>query len=261
MSLFRRSRALQPDRVAVFLRVISLAICAAVVGVPMFSAAAQAEDKPLLIASANLPPVVTKTADGYLDRILDEMFARVGLKHRIEIVPGRRGLDGANTGLYDGDAARIDSVGHGFPDLIMLPEPVIPVVFAGQMLTDASAIRTPADFNDYRLGYIRGWKIAERLFADHPDAVAVRNADVLMRMLANHRIDVAFMTIAPARHLAKNLGIAPPMATEFRVQRDLFLFLNPRHKALVPDLTAALRAMKADGTYDTILAGYMPEGG
>jgi polar amino acid transport system substrate-binding protein len=256
MGHFRQTIALQPWRAAGFLRVVALVVS----GVLGLCTTAQAADKPLLLASANLPPIVNADGTGYLNRIFDEMFARIDQAYSIQIAPGRRGLDGASSGLFDGDAARVEEVSNKFPDLMMLPEPVIPTVFAGQMLTDGSAIRTLADFSAYRVGYIRGWKIAETLFADHRDAIAVRNAEVLMRMLANHRIDVAFMTIAPARHLAKSQGIAPPFATDFRVQRDLFLFLNQRHEGLVPPLTAALRAMKADGTYDAILAGYLPEG-
>ncbi len=46
---------------------------------------------------------------------------------------------------------------------------------------------------------MRGWRIAEQIFAGSQNAVAVRNPDGLLDVLAAKRIDIAFLTIAPAR--------------------------------------------------------------
>lgn len=42
--------------------------------------------------------------------------------------------------------------------------------------------------------------------------------------------------------------LEPPLA-----RAEMFIYLNQRHAALVPPLVAALRQMKADGTYQRIL--------
>ena len=47
--------------------------------------------------------------------------------------------------------------------------------------------------------------------------------------------------------LSDVFAVEPPLAA-----RDMYLYLNREHQALVPHLEQALRSIKADGTYERI---------
>jgi len=230
------------------------------VGIASGVSVATASADPLRLSTANLAPVVTTAGDGYLDRIVNRLFRNAGVGYEVKRIPARRGLVEANDGYLDGDMGRVAGVAEEFRNLVAVPEPVITVAFAGLFLRDDIQIRTAEDFAGYRIGYIRGWSLAQDMFAENDGVQVVRNAETLMTMLAQDRIDVAFMTIAPALHIADRLGLNGVSVTEWRLKRDLFLYLHRRHAELVPVLRDLLLAMKADGSYDAILTGYAPEG-
>lgn len=214
----------------------------------------------LVFATTNLPPVATEARDGYLDRVFTEMFARLGLSYRFEAMPGARALAGANDGTFDGDSARVAKAAKNYPNLMRVPEPIISVVFAAVTLRDDIRIETLSDLSGLSVGYVRGWKFSEKLLVHHEIIEVVRSAEILMRMLAERRIDVAFLAVAPAFHLADELGVRGLRATQLRFKKDLFVHLNLKHADLVPLLDGTLRVMKADGSYDAIMRGYNPEG-
>lgn len=219
--------------------------------------AAGAADAPLRIGVTFLPPGVMPAGDGFLDRIFDQMFSRSGLTYEFEELPLRRSHAAANNGLLDGIMTPQADLSGEFPNLIALEEPVMRMAFGGVILKQGISIRAPKDFDDYAVGYIRGWKEAEALFENHKNAEGVRNADILMRMLAEERIDVAFFSLAPGLYMANKLGMGEPTATEYRVESDLTLHLHRSHIEAVPLLLESLRAIKADGSYDEILSGYL----
>ena len=213
------------------------------------------DSRPVIrLSSANLPPVMTPAQDGYLDRILAELFDRVGHTVVMIDVPPRRGLIDAANGLHDGDAGRLNVITQTFPDLIAVTPPVLSVDMLGLYISDTVDIRSYEDFRKYSVGYLRGWRIAEAKFGDHPDAIAVSTPDVLMRMLTEGRIEVAFLTRAPARYIAETHGITDLKESAFYDRYPLHIHLNKRHADLLPDLSAALTDMKADGTIDAILS-------
>ena len=172
----------------------------------------------------------------------------------VSLSSGNACADGLERAGYR--VSRIDVSRDRYPNLIRMPEPVIDVVFAGLYLRPDVGVETAADFARYRFGYVRGWRVAERLFADLPDAVVVREAGQLLEMLDAGRLDVVFLTVAPARRLALDRGMPRPRVTGFTVSRPLYLHLHERNAALIRPLTDALRSMKEDGRYRRIMSGY-----
>lgn len=231
---------------------------------PVFLLAAatsgRCEQSSFVFATTNLAPVVTETGDGYLDRIFNEVFARLGYTYRFEAMPGARALAGANDGTFDGDTARVANAVKDYPNLIRVPEPVISVMFAAVTLKDEIKISKVSDLNGHSVGYVRGWKFFEKLLARHETVEVVRTAEMLMRMLAEGRVDVAFLSVAPALHIADEMGIDSLVVTELRFKKELFVHLNLKHADLVPLMDATLKAMKADRSYGEIMADYTPEG-
>lgn len=74
-------------------------------------------------------------------------------------------------------------------------------------------------------------------------------------MLDGGRIDLALYTRTDGLALARGMGLSSvaPLSPALK-DVDMFLYLNRKHEALVPKLAQALREMKADGSYNRILA-------
>ncbi|MGQ7844533.1 substrate-binding periplasmic protein [Granulosicoccus sp. 3-233] len=216
----------------------------------------QSSTSPLVLSNATLPPVSTSEGDGYLDKLYAEWFKRAGLRVQLQTTPAARGLESANAGIFAGDAARVDMDSSLYPDLLQVPEPVIEVIFGGLFLDSGVRVKTFSDFEDYRVGYVRGWKIAEGLFKGKVNTVTVRNAGNLLDMLAADRIDVAFMTVAPARELARERQLGWLNRTDFEIRKTLYLYLHSSHRDKVSRMADILRDMKFDGSYDQIMSGY-----
>ena len=213
----------------------------------------------LVLSNGTLPPVTTPAGNGYLDKLYAEWFSRAGLQAELLAVPAARGLENANAGIYDGDAARTEIDSSLYPHLHRVPEPLSRIFLHGFHIDPDISVRTVDDFRQYRVGYVRGWRAVERLFEGEDNAVALRDVGGLMDMLAAGRIDIAFLTLVPARRLAHERNLKPLKETEFSIEKKQFLYLNAKHLDKIPGLTKALRLMKADGSYDAIMADYIAE--
>lgn len=220
---------------------------------PASAPAQPREAKPLVLCITDSPPLSTADHTGLLDAILKEAFRRAGQPLRLTITPSERGLISANTGAADGDANRVAGLEKLYPNLIRVPEPNMSYEFTAFARKNL-VIKDWEALKGLRVGYITGWKILE----ENVRAASVIRADgsgQLFELLAADRVDVVLyerqqglLQIA-ALGLADVRALEPPLA-----RRDMFVYLNVRHSALASKIAAALRAMKADGSYAAIMA-------
>ena len=83
----------------------------------------------------------------------------------------------------------------------------------------------------------------------------VDTPEQMFKMLELGRIDLALYTLADGEAYTRTHGLQSIAALEPALKSvDLYLYLNKKHAALVPKIAATIRDMKADGTYNTILA-------
>lgn len=211
----------------------------------------------LLVGVAPLPPGMRPDGGGYIPSILTELFKRSDVGFSLQILPPRRSLKDADTGITDAAIAPYPDLSFEYPNLLPVVEALMPVELAGMYLRDDIRLRTLSDFLNYRIAYVRGWKRAESLFADHTRVQVVRTPALLLEMLAQDRVDVIFFSAAPARHLAQGMPRLKDMkVSEVRLKRYLYLHLNSRHEQLIEPLRQELIAMKGDGRMDALLRGY-----
>ena len=110
------------------------------------------------------------------------------------------------------------------------------------------------DLGQYNVAFIRGWKILENNVTQAQSINLVKNADQLFDLLDSNRTEIAIFGPLRGRYLIKEKGmqdikvLEPPLAS-----RKVFLYLNKKHEGLIPEMSAALKSMKADGTYEAIL--------
>jgi polar amino acid transport system substrate-binding protein len=191
-----------------------------------------------------------------------EAFRRIGYEFNMASLPSERALIESNAGRIDGEVSRIGDLNAdgAYPNLIRVDEvaAVVEVAAYGRKpvigLTGWDAMFD----RRCRIAYEKGLKLFEKKIpAGYPDNLIQPTMDLvqLCRLLAADRADV---------------GIALPVQIEGVLQREEFRdagiykigalakvktypYLHRKHARLVPELEAAIRAMKADGVYEQIL--------
>ena len=205
----------------------------------------------LVLNNVNGPPFTTPQHDGFLDRIGSMAFGKAGVQLRLIDLPAERGLVNANAGIDDGDLTRIAGLEAVYPNLVRVPEKLLDWNFSAFSRKANFKVDGWGSLLPYRVGFIRGWKIAEANVGAAASVVMVDDERELFDLLRKDRVDIVIYTREMgASYLRLNKIdnvklLEPPIAV-----REVFIYLNRKHIDLVPRLASALRDLKADGTYD-----------
>jgi len=225
-------------------------------------AALPAQAEPSLVLNTSYSaPITSPKKNGFLDLLYQELATRTGIKIEIQALPAERALVNANTGIDDGDVGRIAGLEKQYPNLVMVPEQVMPFQMGVFTRNASFAVNGPASLQPYDVGIVTGWKILERTIVGTRSRVTVETGEQLFTMLDGNRIDVAVIERMQGIRLIKRMGfqnikeLQPPF-----LQGDWYLYLNKKHAALVPILAAELKKMKTDGTsqrlYEVVMSRY-----
>ena len=212
-----------------------------------------AHPAPLLtINTPGEPPYHYEDQTGIIDRWVKEVFARVGFEVRMIYDPPERGLVSADSGMIDGDAGRIGGLQTQYPNLVQVPEVFMVSSFMAFVRTSTFTPDGWESLRPFRVGCVRGHKIAEANISGTRSLVATRSAESLFEMLRGDRIEVAvceevFGSLAARRVDPTIHALSPALDT-----KDFFLYVHRRHADLVARLSAALAGMKRDGTHERI---------
>ncbi|MEW6513833.1 MAG: transporter substrate-binding domain-containing protein [Pseudomonadota bacterium] len=210
-------------------------------------------EMPTLSVSTNNTPMDRKA----LEQLSQEAFRRIGVNFKLVSLPSERSLNSANLGEVDGEGLRVAGLSSQYPNLIQVPERFIGISFVA-FAKDAS-IRIDRGWDSlkpYSVAFITGWKMFEANAGGARVVNKVDKPEQLFQMLDSGRIDLALYTRADGVVMARKLGMSAiaPLSPALK-DVDMYLYLHKKHEALVPRLTKALQDMKADGSYNRILAG------
>lgn len=238
-------------------RVVLLAMTVAVVP---GTAPLAAEDAPLVLNTGTREPYTTGDKKGFLDVLIAEVFRRIGERAEVEVYDAsQRAMIQADAGIDAGFAMRVKGLEAKFPNMVMVPEKVIDNDFVA--MSKGPAFPTPdwSALDGHDVAYILGWKIFEAHIVGHESLVLPKDADQLIGLLRNGRVDVILYERWQGAWRAKNTGLAavvhePPLASV-----PMYMYLHKKHAALVDKAAQALREMKSDGTYAKIVADTLAE--
>ncbi|OGQ96426.1 MAG: hypothetical protein A2521_08845 [Deltaproteobacteria bacterium RIFOXYD12_FULL_57_12] len=218
--------------------------------------------QPLVLNTCHLPPYHYPDQSGLNDRLVETIFARLGLQVTTQLLPPERALINANDGIDDGDAGRVDGIAAQYPNLIQIPEPLL----RGDLVAVTKNISLETvdwqALQPYNIVIVQGHKGAEAGIGTPRSLLKVKSLDLLLQMIADDKAEVAIcerFTCLGMLSILKLQGIRvlePALASV-----DTYLYLHKKHAALVPELAAALRAMKSDGSYDRIVAEFTEQYG
>ncbi len=206
----------------------------------------------LSITSGRGEPFVTPEHNGFYDLIVKHMFQRINIEAHTVLLPSERALINANTGINDGNIARIKGIEKKYRNLIMVPEKVIDFDFVAFSKNKQYKITDWQDLEPYNVAFINGWKVFEKKVTRYKSLVRTKDSAQLFKLLENNRADIVLYDLWSGvwwtRHNTSNIHyLTPPIASY-----QLYLYLNKKHEKLIPDLSKALQSMKQDGTYQKI---------
>jgi len=210
---------------------------------------------PLVLNTPFNAPLTSAAHDGALDLLYASLFQRLGMQVQIQHIAAERGLLNSNSGIDDGEVARIEGIERLYPNLIRVPEAVMSyqmVAFSrGLHLT----VNGTASLAPYDVGIVIGWKSLEHAITGVRSLIKVETGEQLFNMLVMGRIDLAIFEKQQGLNLIRRMGLhGIEVQQRPIIVGEQFMFLNKKHAALIPKLTAELRAMKQDGSFQRIVA-------
>lgn len=198
-------------------------------------------------------PFATGDSSGFYDKLVPVLFERMGIRGSVSWLPSERALLNANSGIDDGNIARVAGIEKKYPNLIRVPEQIVDFTFMGYShrkdikLTDWNSVK------QFRVGIIRGWKIYEKNLAGSKELLMARSPEQLFSLLKHKRVDLVMYDRWQAQYWMKKLAYSVPALDNPITSKNMFIYMHKKHAKLVPFIAATLRAMKKDGTYQRIL--------
>ncbi len=239
-------------------------LCLLVTASPAFS---QPPTHTIVLNTAVGSPISNNEQTGFGDVVLSEAFRRIGYKLETLRLPAERALINANMGIDDGDLLRVAGLQKKYTNLIQVPEKIMTIDMVLFSKNQPSFVVTGWEsVASHSLGIITGWKIMEKNFAklgNRVEIIKTDNAEQLFTLLAKDRVDfIAYSNWSGLGYLKEHnitdvTLLDPPLASP-----GVYTYLHKKHKHLVPQLAAAIKEMKNDGTlqamFDRLLKPYLP---
>ncbi|HSG06328.1 MAG TPA: transporter substrate-binding domain-containing protein [Nitrospiria bacterium] len=203
--------------------------------------------------STSADPLVTDTQSGFLDRIAVEIFSRLGIQVNMTRLPGERSLINVNQGIDDGTLIRIGGLDRLYPNMVQVPEKIKNNEFVVFSKKHRFSISGWESLKPYDVAFINGWKIMEENSKAAKSITRVKNIEELFFLLDNGRVDLVLFEKWTGLHWIQSSGkkdmhlLTPPLA-----ERPMFMYLNKKHRDLIPKIVNAIREIKADGTYQKV---------
>lgn len=231
-------------------------ICSLLVAVlllpPSFLAGAVQAGGTIVINSGRKEPFCNSEGTGFYNLLVEEIFRRLGMEAETVRLPSERALINANEGIDDGNIARIEGIEKKYTNLIRVPEKVVDFEFMVFTGGRSFAVTGWDSLRPYVVGIITGWKILERNVTGVRGLTKVKNPNQLFKLLENNRADAVVFDRWGGLWWIRGHDInvrllEPPLA-----KRKMYIYMNKKHRDLVPQIARALRNMKRDGTYQGI---------
>lgn len=211
--------------------------------------------EPLRLNSGVGAPYFKPDRQGFIDLLVPALFLRLGIvAEGIQYSASERAMLNANEGVDDGVVLRIKGLEKSYPNLVLINEKILDNDFVAYARRPEIKARGFADLKNYQIGHINGWKVFEGNLPPGTPVTKVQNAEQLFSLLAKDRADIVLYERWQGDYLLAQLGIGarllhPPLAST-----EMFIYLHRKHAHLVEPAARALRAMKADGSYQRIIA-------
>ena len=224
----------------------------------LFFRGAMAEMPKLTLNAGTAEPFINADGSGFYGELVEEVFKRIGIEAKVIRLPSGRSIINANEGIDDGVIARTQGMDEQYKNIIRVPVPVVQFKFVAYSIDKKLQVKGWDSFEPYSVGYIRGWRIYEVNVKKYKSLTVVNNAEQLFRLLMNGRTDLILFEYYRGTWWNEHLNANAHLIGSPVAQKPMFMYMHKKHKDLVPKITAAIEAVKADGTYDKIADRTLP---
>lgn len=191
-----------------------------------------------------------------ISEVLSQAYQQLGIQITINPYPGLRGIHYSNSGIIDGEAFRIAGIDKEFSNLIRVEVSLMTnshylFVKSGNEFVVEGWDSIP---KNYLIGFQRGVKVIESATEDHQiKTESVSTATQLLQKLNIGRNDAIILPALAAAQNIQQLGLKDIVKLEPPISsHNLYHYLHRKHAALVPKITAVLKAMEANGDIQKI---------
>ncbi len=189
--------------------------------------------------------------------VLTDIYAKLKMTIKVEPLPGKRANQLALDGTKDGEVARITPYAERNPPLLRVDPPYYHLTTAVFAKTGRKLIiQSKDDLARYRVGVVRGVAHAEKAVEGLANVTVVDKYEQLYRMIDAGRIDLGVDTGINGHAEIAALGFKEIEQVGDIAGYDLHHILHPRHEALVPKVSAVIKAMQASGELDKLVKAY-----
>ncbi len=179
------------------------------------------------------------------------VYKEIGLTPEFVALPSERSLKSVEGGQVDADVARVSGGIKGYQNMVETNESLMELRLLAVVKKDFKAAKlAPPDLKSYKLGLVRGTKMAEGLVqAIGAEANVANDTKGLLTMLSNDRFEVALLPhsyplSAHPEFASTLITLQQPIITSKVVH-----IFNTKWASYVPKFDAAVKAMKADGRW------------
>lgn len=188
------------------------------------------------------------------ERLIEELYDRVGIEIQFERLPMLRDLRSLNIGYTDASITRAAIDTYFYPNLVPVPVPLGVFEIAIFTPQDGPRPQSPKDLGGMSVGILRGDSAATHISKTTGlDATMYNDTETVVLMLDRGRIDAALLPVYTAKTWSAKLGVGPLQVSPPLYREFFYHMVNKKHADLVPELSTALQRMYQDGTAERIL--------
>jgi polar amino acid transport system substrate-binding protein len=184
--------------------------------------------------------------------IIRGAYKKIGIEVVFKTYPAERALQISNSGDADGELVRIDNISTAYTNLIKIPVSHV----AAEQMAFAKGSRIEINgwesLRPYKIVFHKGYKAAE-LGTKGMNVLLVGHDKQAFLMVDKGRRDVVIANRFTGLSVIKEMNLNEIVMLTPPVQVDpLYHYLNKKHKAMVPQITAVLREMEQEGKFQEI---------
>ncbi len=184
--------------------------------------------------------------------VLREAYNRLGYQLEVHRLPGERTLIYANEGRMDGELYRKLGMDRTYGNLMIVPVPLLTYEIVVFTHGTSFILHGWDSLKPYTIGHVRGIKIVQENTIGMKTEAVPTMTQAFQKMMVG-RTDVVVgnrlsgMAVIKQLKLDEVVTLAPPLAAF-----PVYHYLHKKHEALVPQLAAVLRQMRADKIIENI---------
>nr|WP_225940416.1 ABC transporter substrate-binding protein [Desulfomicrobium macestii] len=191
------------------------------------------------------------------ENILKHIYKKSGMDINIISFPGKRANLEVTTGRADGETSRIYNYGEINTALIRVPTPY------GTLKTTAFAprekklvIKSIDDLKNFRIAIVRGVQHTADITKGMQNIAILNDICAMMMFVKVGRADIALTNTLAGIGALKKLKMDDIVAVGTLEELDLYHYLIPKHRNMVPVVDAAIREMIATGELEELEQRY-----